>query len=235
MEPFSIDDLVNKIKGKEEKPQLLIEFLEETSARVSKRVGVEISKQTYYKYKRTLVYVQDFLPKSYKAKNFLLCKINVAFLESYFQYLRIERKISHNTSLKYLSFLKVLLGPVIRSGLIKDDPFKQLRLKAKPVYRQFLTEEEIKKIEEVKILREDLDRKRDIFLFACYTGLAYTDIKQLSKKHIIKDKDGSYYILKPRQKTGQESIIPLLPAADFLIKSLKHFPVMLILMAFLKQ
>jgi hypothetical protein len=71
MEPFSIDDLVNKIKGKEEKPQLLIEFLEETSARVSKRVGVEISKQTYYKYKRTLVYVQDFLPKSYKAKNFL--------------------------------------------------------------------------------------------------------------------------------------------------------------------
>jgi site-specific recombinase XerD len=60
---------------------------------------------------------------------------------------------------------------------------------------------------------EDLQRKRAIFLFACYTGLAYTDLKQLSASHIIQEADGSNYILKPRQKTGQESIIPLLPSA----------------------
>ena len=61
-------------------------------------------------------------------------------------------------------------------------------------------------------------RKKDIFLFACYTGLAYMDIKQLRKEHIISENDGSFYIIKPRQKTGQESIIPLLPAAENILR-----------------
>ena len=59
----------------------------------------------------------------------------------------------------------------------------------------------------------DLDRKRDIFLFACYTGLAYVDLQQLNSTHLVKEADNSWYIRKPRQKTGQDSIIPLLPAA----------------------
>jgi site-specific recombinase XerD len=79
--------------------------------------------------------------------------------------------------------------------------------------RAFLTQEEIDKIANVKLDDPDLDRKRDIFLFACYTGLAYVDLHQFNSSHLIKDTDGSWYIRKARQKTGQESIIPLLPAA----------------------
>src|SRR5206468_11509389 len=108
---------------------------------------------------------------------------------------------------------KVILGPAIRNGLIDHDPFRELKLKAKPVHREFLSQDEIEKLERVQLPNKDQELKRDIFLFSCYTGLAYIDIKQLSAGHFIKDPDGSYYILKPRQKTGQESIIPLLPPA----------------------
>jgi site-specific recombinase XerD len=113
-----------------------------------------------------------------------------------------------------LSFLKVLLSPAIHSGIIKNDPFRDLRMRAKPVYREFLTQEEITLLENLELDNEDLRRKKDIFLFSCYTGLAYTDLKQLNKRHLVREADGSYYIIKPRQKTGQESIIPLLPTAE---------------------
>src|SRR6476469_6398939 len=127
--------------------------------------------------------MQEFLIKNYNAKNFLLVRINVVFLDNYFRFLRFDKNISHNTSLKYLSFLKVVLAPAIRAGAIKDNPFRELKIKAKPVIREFLTQEEIQKIVSVELMDEDLDRKRDIFLFACFTGLAYTDLKQLAKKH----------------------------------------------------
>jgi site-specific recombinase XerD len=217
-EQFSIDELVDKIKGKEERPALLIDFLEEGNKKMLKRVGIEITKATYYKYRKSLEYMQEFLLNHYKVKNYLLLRIDTKFIESYFYFLRTEKNISHNTSLKYLSFLKVILSPAIRSGIIKDDPYAGLRFRAKPVYRNFLTQEEITKLENLQLENEDMIRKRDIFLFACYTGLAYIDIKQLRRDHIICDADKSYYILKPRQKTGQESIIPLLPTAEKLLR-----------------
>lgn len=128
----------------------------------------------------------------YRAKNYLLIRIDVNFLEGYFQFLRADKSISHNTSLNYLSFLKVILSPAVRSGIIKDDPFRQLKLRAKPVYRGFLTQEEIAELENLKLKDEDLQRKTDIFLFACFTGLAYTDLKQLNREHIVQEADGSY-------------------------------------------
>ena len=210
---FTIDELVDKIKGKEQKPQLLIDFMEEVNKKMLKRVGVEITKATYYKYKRTVVYIREYLLKNYKVNNFHLLRIDLPFLDGYFRFLKIDKEVSHNTAIKYMSFLKVMLSPAISSGIIKTDPFRQLKLKAKHVYREFLTQEEITKIEQLVLENEDLQRKRDIFLFACYTGLAFTDLKQLSASHIIQEADGSNYILKPRQKTGQESIIPLLPSA----------------------
>lgn len=105
------------------------------------------------------------------------------------------------------------MSPAVRAGVIKPDPFFGLKIKSKPVFREFLSQEEIDKIATVELLDPDLDRKRDIFLFACYTGLAYIDLKQLNSSHLIKEANEAWYIRKPRQKTGTDSIIPLLPAA----------------------
>lgn len=210
---FTIDELVDKIKGKEERPVYLMDYLESEKKRLKKRLGSDISPATYDKYRRSASHVQLFLQDEFKIKNYALQRIDASFLEKYFWYLRNARKISHNTSVKYITFFKTILMPAIRAGVFKEDPFRQIKLRQKPVYKGYLTREEIDTIAGIDLQSKDLDRIRDIFLFACYTGLAYSDLKQLSRIHILKDNDESYFIRKPRQKTGQESIIPLLPAA----------------------
>ncbi|MEP7377602.1 MAG: site-specific integrase [Chitinophagaceae bacterium] len=211
-ETFTIGDLMEKIKGKEDSPTLLIDYLKDGSKSVLKRVGSEITRPTYNKYNRAILYMQEFLEAEYKVKNFSLQKLNTTFIEKYFQFLRNEKNIGHNTACKYLACVKTILVPAIREGLVKPDPFYGFRITSKPVFRGFLSQEEIDKISSVQLDDPDLDRKRDIFLFACYTGLAYVDLQQLNSRHLLKETN-SWYIRKPRQKTGQDSIIPLLPAA----------------------
>lgn len=205
-EIFTIGELIDKMKGKEEKPTLLIDYLKEGTKVVLKRVGTEIVRPTYNKYNRGILYMQEFLEAEYKVKNFSLQKVNITLIERYFQFLRNAKNIGHNTACKYLACVKTILSPAVREGLIKSDPFLGLRITSKPVFRHFLSQEEIDKIASLQLDDPDLDRKRDIFLFACYTGLAYVDLQQLNSTHLLKEADGSWYIRKPRQKTGQDSV-----------------------------
>jgi site-specific recombinase XerD len=211
--PFSIDELIDKLKGRENKPTLLIDYLEEGNQKMLRRVGNEIRKPTYYKYRRSLAYMQEFLFKEYKVKNFILQRVSTGFLEGYYQFLRNDKNISHNSACKYIGFVRTILSPAIREGFIKPDPFMGLKIRLKPVFREYLTQEEIDRLVKLELTDPDLKRKRDVFLFACYTGLAYVDIRQLAAIHLELNNTGSWHIRKPRQKTGQESIIPLLPAA----------------------
>jgi site-specific recombinase XerD len=217
-QPFSIDELIDKIKGRESTPTLLIDFLEAGNKAVSKRVGVEITKATYYKYRKSLEYMQEFLLTEFKVKNFILSRVDTQFLEKYFYFLRTTKNVANNTAIKYVVFVKTIFKPAIRQGIFKSDPFLGLRLKHKPVHRQFLTSGELESLTDLELDDPDLDRKRDIFLFACYTGLAYTDLKGLRSQHIEPDADGTWYIRKSRQKTGEESIIPLLAPAIRILK-----------------
>jgi len=195
---FTIGELVDKIKGKEEKPTLLIDFLKDGSRDVLKRVGAEICRPTYNKYNRAILYMQEFLESEYKVKNFNLEKLNTTFIEKFFQFLRNKKNVGHNTSCKYLACVKTILTPAIREGLFKADPFYGLRISAKPVLRGFLSQDEIDKISSVELDDPDLDRKRDIFLFACYTGLAYVDLQQLNSGHLLREGNDSWFIRKPR-------------------------------------
>lgn len=114
---------------------------------------------------------------------------------------------------KYLDCIRALILPGVNDGLIKSNPFFRLRIRPEQVNRQCLSQGDIDKITKVDLLDPDLNRKRDIFLFGCYTGLAYVDPQQLNSSHLIKDAEQSWYIRKPRQKTGTDSIVPLLPIA----------------------
>jgi integrase len=212
-EAFSIKELVSKIRGEEDRQTLLIEYLKDQGKKILKRVGTEIIRSTYNKYNLSILYMQEFLETEYNVHNISLQRLTVDFMDRYFQFLRSTKLIGHNTACKYFACLKTLLLPALREGLIKSHPFYGLKITSKPVFRNFLSQEEIDKIASLELEDPDLDRKRDIFLFACYTGLAYVDLHQFKSSHLIKDTSGSWYIRKPRQKTGQESIIPLLPAA----------------------
>src|SRR5258705_6803103 len=109
-QPFTIDELANKLKGREERPTLLIEYLNARNKEFKLRAGVDITDATYEKYERSLRFVIDFLEEEFKVKNFPLVKIDGKFLEKYFQYIRTIKKIGNNDQLKHqhLSILGML-------------------------------------------------------------------------------------------------------------------------------
>lgn len=214
--PFTLDDLISRLKGNEDRPILLTEYLQSRAKEITKKAGLDITKATLEKYTRSCRFVEQFIHSQLKAKSFPLFKVDAHFLQEYYQYLRSVRNIGNNTAVKYLSFLKTLLMPVIQNGTIRQDPFRQVKFKIKTIPKGFLTDEEIELLINVNLNSVDLVRIRDQYLFCCYTGLAYSDLRQLTKSHFIQRREGDYYILKPRQKTGQDSIIPLMPAPAFL-------------------
>ena len=216
--PFTMDDLIKKIKGIEEKPTLLAEFLEKRKIELKKRILIDITPTTYEKYERILRFVLDFVQFEYKLKSFPLVQVDAQFLERFFHYLRLIRKVENNTSVKYLGAVRTLLAPAIDAGIIRKNPFPELKFKTKKVYKGYLTNEEIEQIQKADLKNIDLERVRDQFIFCCYTGLAYIDLKQLGKSNIRKEQNGNYFIEKPRQKTGQMSIVPLINPAMAILK-----------------
>ena len=217
--PFTMEDLVQKIKGNEEKPSLLAVFLESRKEELQQRVLIDITPTTYEKYERVMRFALDFVQLEYKLKSYPLVQIDVRFLEKFFLYLRSVRKIGNNTSVKYLGAFRTLLMPAIHEGIIRKNPFLELKFKSKKVYKGYLTNEELSCIINADLNSVSLERVRDQFLFCCYTGLAYVDLGQLGKANIRKDNGGTYFIEKPRQKTGQLSIVPLIiPAIEILKK-----------------
>ncbi len=152
-----MDELVNKIKGVEEKPVLLIEYLNGRKLELKERVFVDISSKTYEKYERVLRFTLDFVAVEFKLKNYPLVQIDVKFLEKFFQYLRSTRKIENNTSVKYLGALKTILMPAIKGGVIRNNPFLGLKFKTKKVYKGYLTNEELSLIKSIDLNNKSLE------------------------------------------------------------------------------
>lgn len=219
---FSLDELVHRLLGHEEAPLTLMEYVDGRIKAYDERVGVDLAVTTFYKYKRTQKYLQEFLEKKHHLKNIPLTRVNVDFLEAFFKFLRKEKNNSHNSSLALMNCLKSILHDPVKKGVIRANPFSEMALTQKPVQRDYLVMDEIKALQELTGLTESLERNRDIFLFACYTGLSYSDLLTLKRHHIIVDPDGTKHIEKHREKTGVMSYVPLLPAAEKIL--LKYSP-----------
>lgn len=218
--PFTLDQLVIQIKGGDDMPTTIIGYLNHKTAELKERVGIDITNATLQKYERCIKHVREFLYEKYKNKDIAIASITGKLLSDFFYFLRTKKSNGHNTSVNYIKCLKTVLMPAIKNRILPNDPFIGLKIAPKQVMRGFLTIEEIRKIENVTELSASQCLVKDIFLFSCYTGMAYSDVKQFKSIHIKKDSDGSVSIHKPRQKTGILSIIPLLPPA---IKILERY------------
>jgi site-specific recombinase XerD len=210
---FTIGELVDQIRGKQPPPQTLREYIDLKMDEIQLRIDVDISKSTYKKYKTCILHLCAFLEKQYKVKNVGVPNINIVFVNKFFSYLRIDKNISHNTAMNYMKAFKTFLLPAIQQGVLKNNPFNGFKMTFKKIFVDFLTTQEVELIANLPLMNPSLARVRDQFIFCCYTGLAYVDLQQLNKQNFIEESDGAIYIKIPRQKTGQISIIPLLPAA----------------------
>ena len=134
--------------------------------------------------------------------------------------IRYER-MSTNTIRDYMKFLKHYIHDAIAHELIDHDPTAAIKVKrGKPASDRYLTAEDMEKIENVRLLNPTLARARDVFVFSCYTGLAYCDLMDMSSTTI--ENDGKYkYIIGTRAKTGEEYVVLILPKAERVLNKYK--------------
>lgn len=155
---------------------------------------------------------------------YLIKDVDHKFITGYKYFLKTERNCGHNSAVKYITNFKKIVRIAYANDWIGKDPFFNWKAKLKIVDREFLSEEEIQRIIEKEVHIPRLELVRDIFIFSCYTGLSYVDVKKLSKDNIVRGIDGNYWIKTKRAKTDSSSNITILSNAFSIIQKYKTHP-----------
>lgn len=215
---FSLDELVERVKGKDIPPETLMEYIDNRIENYKTRIGIDLAQTTFYKYQRVQRYMQQFLADKKKLRNIPLSRVDLSFIDEFYLFLRKEIGNCQNSSVSLLHCLKSILNDPLKKGVIRVNPFTDFKFGRVAVNRDYLNMEEIKAIQQLDGLNEAVERNRDQFLLACYTGLSYSDIVSLKRIHIVEEADGSCSIMKAREKSKQMSFIPLLPVAEHILR-----------------
>ena len=185
---------------------------------------------TLKNYYTTQKYLQKFLKERFKTTDINLCDLTYQFITDFEHYLRTyiptdhQKRLSNNGVMKHLERLRKMTGMAVKMEWIPKDPFARYQLKFRKTSRNFLSTEELEAIER-KVLRiERLQYIRDLFVFSCYSGLAYIDVMNLCPENISIGIDGELWITTYRTKTGEPVRIPLLPKALAIIKKYENHP-----------
>lgn len=187
-------------------------------------VNISVALGTYKRHETSMKLFTEFLQYKYKAKDIPVTEVDVDMLKKYQHYLMTVRHNNNNTTVKYLRNLGKVLNLAVSKKLIQASPLEELKLKIEPVDKGFLNKTELSKLAEKEFDVLRLEQVRDIFLFCCYTGLAYVDVHSLTTGDIVEE-DGRLWIRKARHKTSVMCHIPIIkPARDILDKYAPFIP-----------
>lgn len=199
----------------------LIGILEEHNAERKTMVGKTVAPATYWVFEYTGRLLKEFIKSKYGREDLYLREINLGFIQGLHSFLLGEKKMGQNSSTKHLKFLKKLLNLAVSNSYISYNPVNAYKVEREPVEIDYLDEEELRKVINFDTPIPRFERAKDMFLFGCFTGLSYIDIKTLSSEHFEKDGTGRIWIKKRRVKTGVLSRIPLLPIAKLILDKYK--------------
>jgi site-specific recombinase XerD len=226
-ETITAKTLRNKVQGKTDRPRMLMEIFREHNDRMQQLIHDEFSPATLERYKTSYSHTLEFMQYQYKISDIDIKNIDYAFICDYEFYLRTVRKCNNNTAVKYLKNFNKIIRICLKNGWLDRSPFVNYTAKVKEVNRVYLTETEINTMMEKQFSTERLNRIKDIFLFSCFTGLAYADVAALRKSDINYVMSGEKWILTKRQKTNSICNIPILPPAEYIISKYEDDPVCL--------
>lgn len=207
-----------------EKPRMLMEIFEEHNQQMKALIGREFSPLTFERYTTSKKHTHDFMKWKYRIDDIDIKKLNYEFIHNYEFWLKSVRKNDHNTAIKYLSNFRKIVNICIKNGWLARDPFVGFKMTKREIERPFLTEDELTRITEKTFIMPRMSQVRDIFVFCCYTGLAYADVKKLTTDDLTTGIDGEKWIWTSRQKTDSATRIPLLPPALEILERHKNDP-----------
>jgi integrase len=218
---FTAEKIKNEITGIEQRKQKLIETFEQEVARMELREGNGFTNGTIKNWKVTLRHLKEFLEDHYAVADISFRQLDHQFISDLDWFARTKWMCHTNAFLKHVQRMQKIIKMAINRGWIQKDPFSNFHCKPEKTHRTFLTPDELKRIEEKTFSLPRLEHVKDVFIFSCYTGLAYVDIAQLTLNNLQTGVDGKKWVYTFRQKTSNKSNIPLLPQALQIIEKYK--------------
>ena len=186
-------------------------FIDFVRTRIEDRTDIEES--TRKQHRTLLQSLEKFGKLNYMDD---LTKANITLYDEFLH----QQEISQPTIYNYHKRLKRYLHEAMKFGLLNEDPYVGLHFeRGRFEKRKYLTEEELKMIRTCKINMPSIDRIRDLFLFQCYTGLAYADFEKFNFEKDVEERNGKYIVSDRRKKTNEDyKIVLLTPAIEILKK-----------------
>ena len=168
------------------------------------------SKSSYMKYVNVYQHLEDFLYQRYHVKDIALKELTPAFITDFDMFLRTDKHCCNNTVWIYTCPLRTMVSIAINNEWLTRDPFREYEIKKEETTRGFLTKDEIRLLMDGKLKNAKQELYRDLFLFCIFTGLSFSDMRNLSEENIRTYFDEHLWISINRQKTGVQSNIRLL-------------------------
>lgn len=185
---------------------------------------------TLKNYFTTRRYIEEYLKQHLKTSDIFLTQLNYKFLSEFERFMKTyvpkDQKLTcgQNTIMKHIERLRKVVNMAIKNEWLEKDPFQKFKPTFTRTTRQFLSAVELEIIEEKTFKIHRLELAKDLFIFSCYTGLAYIDVIELTSQNISRAIDGEYWIITKRHKTDIPVRLPLLPKALEIIEKYKDNP-----------
>ncbi len=203
-------EIKRKFLGLDEEHKMFFQVFQEHNDKCRELIGIDYAKVTISRFDTCLKYMREMALKKHRMKDIPLKEVNHAFIQDYIHFLKTEKGLSENTLIRYMKVIKKITNLALANDWMTKNPFVNIRFHEQEVHKEFLTKEELEilRIKEFDIPR--LELVRDVFLFQCWTGLAFIDVSKLKEEHIVPDNEGNLWIRKARQKTKIMCNVPLL-------------------------
>jgi site-specific recombinase XerD len=221
---FTRETLYQKWYGIGDRSYKLVEVFKHHNDQLQALIGKGVSKETFGKYRTTLDHTISFLKWKFQRPDIEISKLNYSFITDFDFWLKSIQNCNHNTTIKYISNLRKIVNVCLKNGWLIKDPFIGFKMSKKEVIREILTEEELQTLIDKDIQNIRIRQVRDIFIFSCFTGLAYIDAKRLKRSEIVIGVDGERWIYTRRKKTDNPTRIPLLPVVQEIMEVYKDHP-----------
>lgn len=211
---FTVSDIIDIYTGRIiKKEENVISYFKAFLLKLKALIGKDIKQSTYNKFNYVCNDVQAFIKYKFHNKDVTLESLNLQFLVDFEYYLKTVKNQKKITINKEMQRFRKAIKTAVSEGYLEKDPFLLYKSKTvKPVVI-FLDKDELHQLEKKQFSHPKLQLVKDLFIFSCYTGLAYYELTKLESKHIIKGFDGDLWIQMTREKTSKPFSVPLLPKA----------------------
>ena len=215
-------EIKRRFLGLDEKHKMFFEIFQEHNDKCRELIGKDYAKVTISRFDTCLKYFKEMLLKQYHLKDIPMKEINNTIIQDYIHFLKSKKNLQENTVIRYMKVVKKITNMALANDWIDKNPFMNIHFHEQEVHKEFLTKEELEILRTKVFNVPRLELVRDIFLFQCWTGLAFIDVSELKPEHLVTDNEGNIWIRKARQKTKIMCNIPVLPVAASILEKYKN-------------